>query len=607
MTVEARDNDAVSGPKWGKSAAILVILPQVGEPEALRYQALLKARDAVTDLLAFRLGDAGKPGAAVKAADAAAKTKATERFAREAEEQAKAVKAVEDALAGTYGGLTLRGRIVSLARGQLRRLATALDAAKKSGAASGEAYQKLVDETESALLAIDVGVRTLGVRDTRTVAKRLADVADESAEAAALARSGRRRKCRPRPGSTRRWRCSAAARCSSCGSAISGSISGDRAERSAAHRPRSRGRRSAPRRARGARSRGAAARAGSLVLGRRRQGRGGVGRAAFARAERRRGLGCGRGGRAGGARARGPRARSLGADGRGGGRAPEVGLARGDRRAEGRGQASRGGHPRGGEAGCRSRAATLDRRRTRRRPGARRPSRWPPRSSGPSSATRWRAGRRRRRRSRTPSGSATSRISSRRSSAPVARRGGARGARARAGLGRGRSGEAAPRLVGQRQGGPREGRQGEQRLAERARDLGKKGESGDRSLPQEMLDRLGEAEQSMRDAEKALQEGDGDCGSRHQQEAQRLLEMARDQQSEDGEGEGGARAARRSWRRRRMSGRRRAQEPGGLPAPGDRGPQGPIRSFAARGGEALRGGPAQVKTTRSSASRASLR
>src|SRR6185369_12831622 len=32
ITVEARDNDVVSGPKWGKSAPIVVIPPQVGEP-----------------------------------------------------------------------------------------------------------------------------------------------------------------------------------------------------------------------------------------------------------------------------------------------------------------------------------------------------------------------------------------------------------------------------------------------------------------------------------------------------------------------------------------------------------------------------------------------
>src|SRR4029079_3496887 len=55
ITVEARDNDVVSGRKWGKSEAILVIPPEVGEPEALRFAALLAARAALTDLLADRL------------------------------------------------------------------------------------------------------------------------------------------------------------------------------------------------------------------------------------------------------------------------------------------------------------------------------------------------------------------------------------------------------------------------------------------------------------------------------------------------------------------------------------------------------------------------
>src|SRR4029078_8137926 len=52
------------------------------------------------------------------------------------------------------------------------------------------------------------------------------------------------------------------------------------------------------------------------------------------------------------------------------------------------------------------------------------------------------------------------------------------------------------------------------------------------------VDRLSDVDQSSHDTERALQEGDGDRGSRHQKEAQRLLEMARDQQSEEGESEG---------------------------------------------------------------------
>src|SRR5262249_39489485 len=39
VTVEARDNDPITGPKWGKSAPIVILLPEVGEAEALRYAA----------------------------------------------------------------------------------------------------------------------------------------------------------------------------------------------------------------------------------------------------------------------------------------------------------------------------------------------------------------------------------------------------------------------------------------------------------------------------------------------------------------------------------------------------------------------------------------
>ena len=168
ITVEARDNDVVSGPKWGKSAPIVVIPPQVGEPEALRYEALSKARDAVTDLVAGRVIDRAPAAADAK-----------EHVAREAAAQALAVKAVQDALAGTYGGLRVRGVVTALARGQLRRLAKALDAEKASPVAAR--HQKLLDESEAALLALDAGLRMIGDKDTRAVAKRLADVADEAA------------------------------------------------------------------------------------------------------------------------------------------------------------------------------------------------------------------------------------------------------------------------------------------------------------------------------------------------------------------------------------------------------------------------------------------
>jgi hypothetical protein len=86
-------------------------------------------------------------------------------------------------------------------------------------------------------------------------------------------------------------------------------------------------------------------------------------------------------------------------------------------------------------------------------------------------------------------------------------------------------------------------------MAERARELRNKSESGDGRMPDEMLDRLSEAEQAMREAQKALQEGQGDQGLERQRDAQRLLEMARgedsgqDENGESAEGRGIAKKA----------------------------------------------------------------
>ncbi len=78
----------------------------------------------------------------------------------------------------------------------------------------------------------------------------------------------------------------------------------------------------------------------------------------------------------------------------------------------------------------------------------------------------------------------------------------------------------------------------EQKLVDKARELAKRGEAGDRSMPQEMLDRLNDAEQAMRDAEHALGQGDGENGLRKQRDAQRLLEMARGEREEGSREEG---------------------------------------------------------------------
>ncbi|KYF79826.1 hypothetical protein BE17_34105 [Sorangium cellulosum] len=75
-------------------------------------------------------------------------------------------------------------------------------------------------------------------------------------------------------------------------------------------------------------------------------------------------------------------------------------------------------------------------------------------------------------------------------------------------------------------------------LADRARDLRKRGERGDGRMPEEMLERLDDAEQAMRDAQRSLSEGDGEQGSERQRDAQRLLEMSRSEdQGQEGDGD----------------------------------------------------------------------
>ncbi len=178
VTVEARDNDPITGPKWGKSPAIVVVPPEVGEPEALRYEALIRARDALTDLVAQRLLDEAPLGKS-----------SAEHLKAETEAQERALRTIEEVFDGTYGGLKFPRRAVTLTRGQLRRLTTALAEEKKTP--SPATHKKLVEESEEVLLAFDAAAHSLGTSDTRRVAKRLAAVADEAAEAA-LGSSGQR-------------------------------------------------------------------------------------------------------------------------------------------------------------------------------------------------------------------------------------------------------------------------------------------------------------------------------------------------------------------------------------------------------------------------------
>ncbi|MFO0756586.1 MAG: DUF4175 family protein [Byssovorax sp.] len=544
VRVEARDNDVVAGPKWGKSAPILLVLPQVGEAEAMRYAAMIKARDAVTDLLAFRLGEPMPAKAKAPPAKGAPATPATptpkEHTTREAEAQKKALDTIEDALGGSYGGLSVRGRMATLARGQLRRIEEALKAEAKSPAEA--THQKLLDETEDALLALDVGVRSMGVRDTRAVAKRLADVADEAA-AAASGESG------TEPAASKA-RLDAAVEVLAGGGAQLlrlGDLGLD---------------------------------LGEIVQNDLRR----IARARAASDLRHAELAA----RDLAARLRRPEPSFAGGGGHGG---VESGSSSGSSAGD-KGEASQADEEARAaaqeledltrdhgsqtdeveetldKAASPEEIAALKQEAKQHADAIREAVKQLPRQGGdPGSAEGAAAAGREQAESMAAAleaaelKDAVENGQKASQSLGEAKRAGEQNKgffpEERAGRDAGRAKEALERELAWAEDALEKLRKlsqqrakndldkagkGEKRLAERARELGKTGEKGDRSLPQELLDRLGEAEQAMRDAEKALGEGDGERGLRHQKDAQRLLEMAKEQQSEDAqEGERGAR------------------------------------------------------------------
>lgn len=175
--VEAKDNDAVTGPKWGRSAVITLIPPDVGEPEALRMTKLRELRDRLVDTLAWRMAHAVPTVAAERA-----------EFVRELVKGADAVSdAIEATLAGSYAGTRIPSRLQAILRGQMRKVRLAVDAEARAPIAAKHA--ETVKATERVVLVVDAILRGLDQRDARDVARQLADVAEELAQG--LSQTGR--------------------------------------------------------------------------------------------------------------------------------------------------------------------------------------------------------------------------------------------------------------------------------------------------------------------------------------------------------------------------------------------------------------------------------
>jgi hypothetical protein len=208
VLVEAKDNDPITGPKWGSSPAITVIPPDVGEPEARRLDGLRKLRDAVVDALAWRIGhepptadgtsdgtsaalpqrglhqgalpqrgphEAASPRRSAKALAAERKVFVADEL-RGAEENRELLEAT---LSSQYAGLRVPGRLQAMLRGHMRRVREAMNVEAKGPTA--KTHGALVRATERLALVIDGIVRGLGQRDSKDASRQLADVADDLA------------------------------------------------------------------------------------------------------------------------------------------------------------------------------------------------------------------------------------------------------------------------------------------------------------------------------------------------------------------------------------------------------------------------------------------
>jgi hypothetical protein len=172
VSVEAKDNDPLTGPKWGASPPITLVPPDVGEPESRRLEALRRLRDALVDTLAWRLSNDVPAAAGRKAFVADEKRRA------DADD-----KLLAETLAGTYAGLRVPGRLRALLVGQQQKVRKAVDAEARSPTAAS--HTEVVKASERFVLVVDALIRGLGVRDTRDTARQLADVADDLATGAA--------------------------------------------------------------------------------------------------------------------------------------------------------------------------------------------------------------------------------------------------------------------------------------------------------------------------------------------------------------------------------------------------------------------------------------
>ncbi|MCC6644900.1 MAG: DUF4175 family protein [Polyangiaceae bacterium] len=158
VTVEARDNDPITGPKWGKSDAITLVPPAIGELEAERARALFEARDTLVDLLAELSTAAPPPSTAdVRAKLAAARAK------------------IDEIMARSFGPVRFSPKTRAFVAGQLARLRAA------EGPSSDT--KQAIAAVERAAIALDRAATTIATKDAARLAKRVSRLATDVGDA----------------------------------------------------------------------------------------------------------------------------------------------------------------------------------------------------------------------------------------------------------------------------------------------------------------------------------------------------------------------------------------------------------------------------------------
>ncbi len=167
VRVEARDNDVVTGPKWGKSFPIIIVPAELGELEALRLDEFRALRDRLVDSLAWRIENGPPASLGARAPWLAEEERGVD------DDEALLLNTVSKSV----GGLRLKRRLKSLLSRSMHKVRVAFVDEKKLP--TEKTHSALVQRSERVVLVVDAALRGLGERDAKAVALQLADVADE--------------------------------------------------------------------------------------------------------------------------------------------------------------------------------------------------------------------------------------------------------------------------------------------------------------------------------------------------------------------------------------------------------------------------------------------